>query len=174
MVCCKKKHEQTVDVTLIFKREELLYEVENYSFVEGDIMDDDIHAQHQVFDIAQCGNEDLVTRMFNLAHAECVEYLYPYTKVPCVHEEALDDTLIVHESYSIELKLPKTFSRTTVLLLRELIHKYFVCRVLVEWMSITHPESTVHWQEKLEDMRSRLKSALLRRDKRLRLSLHPY
>lgn len=36
--CCKKL-QQTKTVTLTFKRSELLYDVENYSFVEGDIME---------------------------------------------------------------------------------------------------------------------------------------
>ena len=36
--CCKKL-QQTKTVTLTFKRSELLYDVENCSFVEGDIME---------------------------------------------------------------------------------------------------------------------------------------
>ena len=76
--CCKKL-QQTKTVTLTFKRSELLYDVENYSFVEGDIMEtENEHARHQVFDIGQSGNVNRVTRVLNLTHAECVEMLYPY------------------------------------------------------------------------------------------------
>ena len=68
-------------VTLTFKRSELIYDVANYSFVEGDIMKaDEEHARHQVFDIVESGNENRVTRILNLAHAECIEMLFPYTK----------------------------------------------------------------------------------------------
>ena len=62
---------------------------ENYSFVEGDIMQaEDEHARHQVFDIGQDGNVDRVTRILNLVHSECVEMLFPYTK-EAVREEKL-------------------------------------------------------------------------------------
>lgn len=38
MVYCQNSQSKTKAVTLVFKREELLYDAENYSFVEGDIM----------------------------------------------------------------------------------------------------------------------------------------
>lgn len=74
MVYCQNSQSKTKAVTLVFKREELLYDAENYSFVEGDIMQaEDEHARHQVFDIGQDGNVDRVTRILNLVHSECVE-----------------------------------------------------------------------------------------------------
>lgn len=131
---------------------------------------EDEHLKHQVFDVAQEGNEDLVTRVLNLAHAECVESLYPYTKTPCIQDDKLDDKLAVPERYEIELALPKQFSRTTVLLLKELIHDYFVCRVLVEWLGITYPAGQSLWKERLELLMARMKRALLGRRKPLRRS----
>ncbi|MDO4165548.1 MAG: hypothetical protein Q4D56_14380, partial [Bacteroides sp.] len=121
MVCCcgRNSDEQTKQVTLVFKREELLYDAKNYSFVEGDIKkEDDEHSRHQVFDIGESGNVDRVTRVLNLAHSECVEMLYPYTKEEIPDEqEALDDVLEEPEEYNIELALPKGFSLSTVKLL---------------------------------------------------------
>ena len=102
--------------TLTFKRKELIYDAENYSFVEGDIMKaDDEHARHQVFDIAAEGNIDRVTRVLNLAHAECVEMLFPYTKseIPDT-QTALNDVLTAPEAYDIVLNLPMGFSMTVI------------------------------------------------------------
>ena len=159
MACCfngngrGSEQEPSVKNTLVFLREELLYDIENYTFVTGDIMPvEDEHLKHQVFDVAQDGNEDLATRVLNLAHAECVESL----------------KLVVPERYEIELALPKQFSRTTVLLLKELIHDYFVCRVLVEWLGITDPTAQPFWKERLEMLKARMKRALLGRRKPLR------
>lgn len=170
MICCKKKRghgwdaNQTISNKLIFLREELLLDIANYAFVTADIMPvEDEHLKHQVFDIAEDGNEELATRVLNLAHAECVENLYPYTKIPCIRDEELDDKLISPDKYEIELNLPKQFSRTTVLLLRELIHDYLVCRVLLEWMGITCPSAQPFWRERLEEISSRMKIALLGR-----------
>lgn len=160
---------QTVTNTLVFLRDELLYDISSYSFVTGDIMPtEDEHQRHQVFDVAQDGNEDLATRMLNLAHAECIESLYPYTKVSCIKDEKLDDKLAVPERYEIELALPKEFSRTTVVLLRELIHDYFVCRVLGEWLGTTYPTAQPYWKERFEELKTRMQQALLGRRKPLR------
>nr|DAJ60200.1 MAG TPA: hypothetical protein [Caudoviricetes sp.] len=157
--------------TLVFLRDELLLDIQNYTFVTADIMPaDDDHLKHQVFDVAQSGNDELATRILNLAHAECVESLYPFTKTPCIQDEKLDDKLVVPERYEIELALPKQFSRTTVLLLKELIHDYFVCRVLVEWLGITYPAGQSLWKERLELLMARMKRALLGRRKPLRRS----
>ncbi len=174
--CCEHKQEQAKPVTLIFKRAELLYDAENYSYVEGDIMKtDNEHTRHQVFDIGQEGNIDRVTRVLNLAHSECVEMLYPYTKEDVPNEqEPLNDILIAPEQYVIELLLPDGFSITTVRLLEHLIHEYLVCRVLADWMSITNPGSQSNWEDKLANIKSRVQSALMSRRGRMRRKLKPF
>lgn len=174
--CCGGGQPQTKAVTLAFKRSELLYDAENYSFVEGDIMKtDDEHARHQVFDIGQDSNIDRVTRVLNLAHAECVEMLYPYTKTEIPdNQETLNDILTAQEEYNIELALPEGFSLSTVKLLNNLIHEYLVCRVLSDWMSIVNPSSQAHWEEKLGDVKSKIQASLVSRIGKVRRKLKPF
>lgn len=161
---------------LSFKREELLYDAGNYSYVEGDIMKAEYeHAKHQVFDIVQDGNVDRVTRILNLAHSECVEMLFPYTKNEIQSDGCmLDDKLTEPESYDIILSLPKCFSMTTVRLLKDLIHEYLVCRVLADWMSITKPDSQRNWEEKLASLKIKMKSSLVSRRGKTRRRLSPF
>lgn len=176
MYCSGSSQPQAKAVTLTFKRSELIYDAENYSFVEGDIMKaDDEHARHQVFDIGQKGNIDRVTRMLNLAHAECVEILFPYTKkeIPDTHE-TLDDVLIAPEAYDILLNLPTDFSMTTVQLLKHLIHEYLVCRVIADWMSITNPNSEANWERKFESLRSKIRTCLVSRAGKIRRKCKPF
>lgn len=167
---------QTKAVTLTFKRQELIYDAENYSYVEGDIMKtDNEHARHQVFDIGQEGNIDRVTRMINLAHAECVEMLFPYTNEDIADgQEALNDVLTAPEEYHIVLNLPVGFSITTVKLLAKLIHEYIVCRVLADWMSIANPDSEANWTRKFESMRSKIRTSLVSRTGKVRRKLKPF
>lgn len=173
--CCNNQR-QTKPVTLTFKRSELVYDAENYSFVEGDIMKaDDEHARHQVFDIAKKGNIDRVTRVLNLAHAECVEMLYPYTKEEVADEESvLDDVLTAPEEYNIVLNLPREFSLTTVQLLKHLIHEYLVCRVLADWMSITNPSSQGNWEEKFRELKTKIQTSLMSRTGKIRRKCKPF
>lgn len=176
MYPCDNSQQQTKPVTLTFKRSELLYDAANYSFVEGDIMKaDDEHARHQVFDIAEKGNIDRVTRVLNLSHAECVEMLFPYTKEDIADgQEALNDVLTVPEEYHIVLNLPVGFSLTTVRLLQNLIHEYLVCRVLADWMSITNPNSEANWERKFESLRSKIRTSLVSRTGKVRRKCKPF
>lgn len=175
LYCCGKEPKHK-DATLTFKRAELIYDASNYSFVEADILPEgDECRRHQVFDIGQDGNVDRVTRVLNMAHAECVEMLYPYTKEEIPDEqEALDDVLKEPETYEIKLTLPETFSLTTLRLLEGLIHEYLVCRVLADWMSITNPESEANWQRKFTTLREKIRTALVSRTKMIRRKLSPF
>lgn len=176
--CCNGRGKtQTRTATLKFLRPELVYDAENYAYVEGDIMgDENKHQKHQVMDIAQDGNVDRVTRVLNLAHAECVEMLYPYTKeeIEDGSTPELNDVLAVQEEYTIELTLPSTFSKTTVNLLANLIHEYLVCRVLQDWFSITYPDASAAWAEKLMAVKEKISTAIMSRTKSLRRRMSPF
>lgn len=179
LCCCPnqlsldKKH-----VTLTFKRKELLYDVQNNAFVEGDIMPDEAEdAKHQVFDVAESGNVDRVTRVLNTAHSECVEMLYPYTKEEIPEgQEALDDILAneIPETYTIVMELPQGFSLTTVKLLEHLIHEYLVCRALADWMSIVKPEAEAKWEKKYEALRESINRAKNNRRGTIRRKVKPF
>lgn len=161
---------------MTFKRSELLYDASNYSFVEADIIaEGDECRRHQVFDIAQYGNVDRVTRVLDMTHAECVEMLYPYTKEEIPDgQEALDDVLSEPETYEIKLTLPDSFSLTTVRLLENLIHEYLVCRVLADWMSITNPGSEANWEKKFTGIRDKIRTSLVSRTGKVRRKLKPF
>ena len=175
MYNCNNK-QQSRTATLTFKRKELIYDAENYSFVEGDIMKaDDEHARHQVFDIAAKGNIDRVTRVLNLAHAECVEMLFPYSKEEIPEgQEAMTDVMTVPEEYHIVLNLPDGFSLTTVKLLTHLVHEYLVCRVLADWMSITNPGSQENWEEKFKSLKTKIQTSIVSRTGKVRRKLKPF
>ena len=176
MGCCYEKEEARTKVTLTFKREELLYDIENLAHVEGDVMDEGAqHARHLTQDVGDEGNVDAVTRVLNRAASECVEMLYPYTKEEIPEgQEALDDVLTEPEVYEIKLTLPETFSLTTLKLLEHLIHEYLVCRVLADWMSITNPESEAGWEKKFTTLRNKIRTSLVSRTGKIRRKMKPF
>ena len=64
-------------ITLSFLRDALIYDIQNNSYVVADVMEkDDEHAKHQVYDIAEEGNIDRVTRTLDRAFEECNDLLY--------------------------------------------------------------------------------------------------
>lgn len=138
-------------VTLVFRREALLYDVENIAYTIGDTLKtDDAHERHQIQDIGQDGNVDRATRILDLVHAGCVEALYPYTKTECEDGMSLDDAFAEAQLYTITLNVPKKFSASTAKFLEQLIHEYMVCAVLADWLTITHADLAEMWQGKAQ------------------------
>lgn len=188
--------ERKKSVKLTFKREELLYDIRNNAYVEGDVMQvNDAHDRHQVQDIGEEGNIDRVTRVLDLAHAECEEALFPYTKENVEQETEMDDMPTYVEStadaeeekftnespvekptgdYVIGLLVPEDYSKTTVRLIVKYIHEYMVCRVLNDWLSITNPPAAAKWKEKQDEMLEGMKEAVNFRVGRVRRTLTPF
>lgn len=167
---CKQK-----TASLLISREAVLYDIGNYAYVEGDIMESgDDHTRHQVFDITQDGNIDRVNRILDLAYSECVEIMYPFTKVPICGHISTDDELESEADFIYTLNVPIDFSKTTAQYLTKLLHEFMVCRVLSDWLSITKPESRENWERKMKDIAGKIKSALNHRSGALRRKQSPF
>ena len=192
---------RTKTVKMTFKREELLYDIRNNAYVEGDVMQAKTeHDRHQVQDIGEDGNIDRVTRLLDLAHAECEEALFPYTKEDVDQETEMDDTPTYVEptadaegtvaymevftddttaskptgDYVIRLLVPDEYSKTTVRLIVRYIHEYMVCRVLSDWMSITNPPAAANWKAKQDEALEGMKEAVNFRTGRVRRTQTPF
>ncbi len=162
-------------VTLLFRRDALLYDISNYAYVEGDIMPiDSENARHQVIDIAEDGNIDRVTRVLNQSHAECVEFMYPYTKGLCCYGDFQDNILYAPSEYIIEMFVHRDFSETTINLLSKLIHEYMVCRALGDWLSITNPPAYEKWKNKADGIKNEIRIRLNARCGRMRRTQTPF
>lgn len=168
----------TKKVTLTFKRDELLYDIRNIAYVEGDVMPTtDDHDRHQVMDIGEDGNVDRVTRVIDLALAECEELLYPYSKTNVDDTETRNDILESPKEHHIDMLVPDDFSKSTVNLLEKLIHEFLVCRVLSDWMGITNlknPGSANNWANKIEELKDQVESTLNARMHRVRRTQTPF
>lgn len=167
-------------VEILFKREQLLYDIENIGYVVSDLVGgeddpDTLHPRHLTADIGQDGNIDRVTRVLNLAMSEAVEALYPYTK----HElpadtEPLDDVLEEPGEYRLVLYVPDGFSPTTVRYLRDLVHELLVCRVLADWLSLTSPAAAPTWEARAASALDKAKEAVTARTGRTRRPMKPF
>lgn len=167
--------EETKKVTLTFHREQLLYDIKNYAYIEGHVWgEENQHAQHTLVEIGEDGNVDRVNRILGVVHAAAVEMLYPYTKQEPVEDEEICDRIWTPEDYKIEMRVPATMSRTTLHLLSRLIHEFMVARVIYDWLSITHPEAAGNWREKAADAEEEINSIKHRRGKALRRPSHPF
>ena len=158
--------ELTKQITMKFKRSELLQDLNQYGYVEGDVQRADAdhlkHGKHMTQDIVQESSIDLVTRHLNLALASCREALYPYSKKPVADGRETDDTLTATSEYVIELNVPEDFSETTQDFLEELIHNLLIYYVLYWWLSMTKPEGAEKWLSLANKLEEKIKGALAR------------
>lgn len=166
---------KTKNVKLTFSRENLLYDIGNYAYIQGDAMPTaDAQAAQKIIDLTQEGNIDRITRILDLAHAECVDMLYPYTKIECENEEERIDDLVESSEYVITLAVPEDFSTTTINFLAKLIHEYLVYYVMADWLTLTYPAMSTIWQEKLMSVAKDIKTRLNTRCGRVRRTQTPF
>lgn len=174
MSCYTQEEEGRVGAVLCFKRDQLLYDIKNYAYIEGHILaDENTHTRHMVQDVGEDGNVDRITRVLNLTVAKCKELLYPYTK-RSIHRSVLDDKLREPGVYGIILNVPKDFSQTTLYLLEKLIHEYLVCKAIADWMSIVNPTKTEIWEAKANVAENEIRANANTRMSRKRRRLAPF
>ncbi len=174
MSCFLEEKDGRLNAVLGFKRDQLLYDIKNYAYIEGSVMDTESnHNRHMVQDVGEEGNVDRVTRVLNLTVSKCRELLYPYTKTE-LYRTALDDNLREPEVYGIVLSVPKSFSQTTLYLLENLIHEYLVCKTVSDWLSITNTAKAQVWEAKAEEAESEIRANLHARISRTRRRMHPF
>lgn len=163
------------EVKIKIGREEILYDVRNYAYVEADVMKaEGEHERHQVFDIGEDGNVDRVTRVLNLAFDHCVELCYPYSKKALEAVTLRDDELREPKAYVMELSVPDGFSETTVNLLAKLVHELLVYYVMADWMSLTKPGAEEKWQKKIAESEDEMHGIINARRGRVRRPLTPF
>lgn len=170
---CDANEERRV-VRLKFLRSELLYDIKNYAYVEGDVMGEERqHAQHVLVDVGEEGNVDRVSRILTVVHTAVIEMLFPFTKAEPIEEE-IDDRLHAPEEYVVELNVPITMSRTTLHHLSKLIHEFMVYCVLSDWLSITNPQAAANWSAKAEAIKEEIEEVKTLRRKAFTRATHPW
>ena len=161
-------------VRLKFLRDQLLYDIKNYAFVEADVMGEEKqHAQHVLAEIGEEGNVDRVSRILAVVHTAVIEMLFPYTKAEPIEEE-IDNCLYAPDEYVVELTVPSTMSRTTMHHLSKLIHEFMVYCVLADWLSITNPQAAANWSAKAEAIKKEIEEVKNLRRKAFTRATHPW
>ena len=163
--------------TLKFSTEELLHDIANMAYVEGDLIDGgNEHAAHQVRDICEDGNRERVLRVVDMAIAKCRERLYPYTREDAQDGTELDNAPNEKEEHIISMLLPEDFSKTTLDYLNKLLHEYICCAALADWMTIANTEnkaSAAAWAAKAEDAQEQVTKIINLRRCRVRRTISP-
>lgn len=176
MTCCIYGGADTyTNAALVFRREELVYDIRSIAYTVADVLPADMqHVRHLVCDVANEKNLPFAMRVLNLAHRDCVEFLFPLTrgKVP-EDVRAGDNRLTEPNNYIIFLHVPSRFSLSSLELMEPAVHDYMVYKVLYEWFVLVYPDKAAAMQEHIDEARERIKRLLRHRNGRARLRLNP-
>ncbi|MCD8265631.1 MAG: hypothetical protein LUC33_00610 [Prevotellaceae bacterium] len=155
---------ENVEVRLVFLQRELLYDIRQWAFIEGDLMDDNgeathLHQKHETQDVGEDGNVELVARSLIRSFAECLNMLFPMAREAVEDDDERDNRLRQREQYVMRLSVPACYSRSQTELLERLIHDYMVFKALWQLTSLTDPQNAAQWMAKWEDAEDRIKDA---------------
>lgn len=146
------------------------------SYIGSKIKDED--AYDNIFTTDE--DNEFFEEHFELAHAECVEMLYPYTKKDITENEEvqdgknMEDSEIPSVSYDIVLVIPKEMSQTTISLVERQINEYIVSRLIAEWMMVSDMNLHAYWIERYTSIRRHINTTLISRMKPLRRTSRPF
>lgn len=170
------KNHTPITAHFTIKRKALLYDVENYAYILGNVIPEENQpSKHQLIDVAQDGNIDVVTRLLDLAYSECLNMLFPHVKDPIQHDEDFGNDMLKEEmAFDFTLQMPAEYSTTSVFYLKKLIHEYMVTKVMVMWLSLNNSNLKVEWEIKLEEITTKIRSTLTLRCNNVRRKLHPF
>lgn len=153
---------------------EFCYDLKNRLYVLGDVSDMDAHVVHQMQDVLEGGNADIIGRWVDLAVSEVVDRMSPLLTRVDGGDTPSDNLSHPVEEYVFEVDVQSPCLSSWKERLRLLIHEYVVVRVLALWLAMVSPGDVEHWQMSADQTLLQLKQFMLRRWKNIRLRVDPF
>jgi len=152
-------------VVLVFGEDELLFDIGNVAFAQGDVArvhdnyghdilgDSAQHYMHQFKDVVSDGNIERVRRMISVAISDVEYVLMKYVNkyidsVESDEEETENSAPDADTDYKLSITSWKPFSEVIANRLLKLVHEYIIDTVMDDWASLTYPEGQMAWTQK--------------------------
>lgn len=168
-------NEQDKVLILEFLRTELMYDIKNLGYIIHDSASKETPAEGKnIVDIAEDGNADRIQRLLDLAYAEVMRILSPYTDHEVTADAYGNDILNEPTVYFVYITLKHNMPGITENLLRTYIHEFMVAYVMAEWLAMVAPDQSALWAAKVQTLTETIKSALSARKSITRIKLSPW
>ena len=100
-------------------------------------------------------------RVIGVAMSEAESVLYSIAKHRTTGPRSKDDQREKQVEYALELRVPNTFSDTSMMAILRYVHDFIVARVLWEWANLTYVPFAEFWLSKMDlDKQNMVKEAL--------------
>lgn len=156
-------------VTLTFKRKEIEFEVREAAYIiaraRAAKSEAPEHDDNWLMDVFQAsgegqGGDEIPTRVMNLAFRECEHMLKNWTGVPVADESTLDDTFGAPMEYNMYMLVEDDTVKTTIQLLKNLIHAFICKDILYEWCLLVAPDLAQLLAPQVEELKKKIKDCL--------------
>lgn len=157
---------QSTEVTIKLSRGRIIYGLSNNAYVVGDILDPG-HCKHQVQDVVEGQNLDMVDRVLWRAYCHVRKLFEPYlvdedSECTCDVEANNKSTCDVEAGgdYVFRLLAPGAVPKSTVDYWAILADEYITATAMAEWLEIVSPDHAMPWQRKASEACRQLKESL--------------
>ena len=145
-----KRH---TEVTIRLSRGRIIYNLSNNAYVVGDQLVPG-HRRHQVQDVVEGQNLDLVERVLWRAYCHVRKIFEPYL-LDCGQPPVEGDAAVLppHQEpgdYVFHLGIPGTMPKATADYWAILADEYITSTAMCEWLEIVSPEQAPAWRQKAE------------------------
>lgn len=164
-------------VTLSCGRKELLYEIRQICYVGGDVVQEDAQdARHQMQDVTEDGNVDLITRQMDLIHAEVCDLMCNDNGEYVEDGHSEDDLMRETDRYEVTMTVEEGTRVSAVRLLGQLYHQLMVGRAVAWWFTLVHPDANkaALWTQEAQVKENAMRDIVNRVPTNLMIYPHPY
>lgn len=145
---------------VVMRRKDLIYDIEQICHVEGMSMETESHhRRHMTQDVGEDGYVDRVTRVLDLAASRCRVLLEGASGAE-VTKPVLTDEFREHAAYGMSVEVGSRMTQAQLVLLKNSVHEYMVCKAVSDWMSMTYPDKAAMWAAKAEDAELEIRSGI--------------
>jgi len=178
MRCCiqRLESEGRDALYLAYWRSELLDDIDKRAWVQGDAWETETeHEKHQLIDITQQDNIDIVTRAMDTAVASVKELFNRLTRRPVDNGVTEYDNKLENADYEIWMRVDrKWFSRTTAEAIGPIVHDYIVSYAIYRWCLLCAQPFAESWAVVCDELWEKLKKLALHRTGRARITPCPF
>ena len=161
-------------MTFHYHFSEICYDLKNRLYVLGDVSNMDAHVVHQMQDVLEGGNADIIGRWVDLAVSEVADQMSPLLTRVDAGDTPSDNLPHPVEEYVLQVDWPSLNLPSWKERLRLLIHEYVVVRVFALWLAMVSPGDVQYWQMSAEQTLLQLKRFTFSRWKNIRLRVDPF
>lgn len=148
-----RRYNNIKNVEFILITQEVVQDLRNEGYIQSSVVEDGIETKQVLKDVGETTNIEKVYREMELAVAELMDALYPFTRdEQTFPNQASTNSYNAPEIYRIRLLVPYEFAQVSLDHLKSLCHEYVKARCMQEFTRVALPSVFESWSLKVSEL----------------------